>query len=79
MNNSSEANSVAHLIWHQEQETETIIPAHEWLRILHQAEGLVLKMPELGINADSLALYPIEHLVGLLAFLKRLYAEKQAS
>lgn len=49
-----------------------------WQRLLNQAQELALKMPELGIDADILALYPIDHLVGVLAFLKRLYAERQA-
>jgi hypothetical protein len=49
-----------------------------WQQILFQTQELALKMPETGLNADKLAVLPIEHLTGVLAFLKRSYAERQA-
>lgn len=50
-----------------------------WQRLIIQTQELALKMPELGLNVDVLPVLPIDHLTGILAFLKRSYAEKQAS
>ena len=48
-------------------------------RLVVQAQELALKMPGIGLNPDILPTLPIEQLTGVLAFLKRSYAEKQAS
>ncbi|WP_289282533.1 MULTISPECIES: hypothetical protein [unclassified Methylophaga] len=50
-----------------------------WQRLVIQAQELALKMPGIGLNPDILPTLPIEQLTGVLAFLKRSYAEKQAS
>lgn len=50
-----------------------------WQRLVIQAQELALKMPGIGLNADILPTLAIEQLTGVLAFLKRSYAEKQAS
>ena len=47
-------------------------------QLLSQAESMVFRLPEMGLKADSLAIMPIDQLVGTLAFLKRSYAERQA-
>lgn len=49
-----------------------------WQRLVNQAQELALKMPELGVNIDILPDLPIEHLTGMLAFLKRSYAERES-
>ena len=47
-----------------------------WQHILQQAQALAARLPELGLNPDKLALIPLDDLVGVLAFMKRAYAEK---
>jgi len=47
-----------------------------WQYILIQAQALAARLPEKGLNPDSLALLPLDELVGVLVFLKRSYAEK---
>jgi len=47
-----------------------------WQHILIQAQALAARLPEIGLNPDKLALIPLDDLVGVLAFLKRSYAEK---
>jgi len=48
----------------------------QWQHILQQAQALAARLPETGLNPDKLALIPLDDLVGVLAFLKRSYAEK---
>jgi len=47
-----------------------------WQHILQQAQALAARLPEIGLNPDKLASLPLNDLVGVLAFLKRSYAEK---
>jgi len=49
-----------------------------WQHMLSQAQSLAARLPETGLNPDKLALLPLDELVGVLAFLKRFYAEKVA-
>jgi len=49
---------------------------HQWQHILQQAQALAARLPEIGLNPDKLSLLPLNDLVGVLAFLKRSYAEK---
>jgi hypothetical protein len=47
-------------------------------QLVIQAQQMALKMPELGINVDALAYQPLDELTGIIAFLKRRYAEKES-
>lgn len=47
-----------------------------WQHILKHAQELAARLPEIGLNPDKLALLPLDDLMGVLAFLKRSYAEK---
>jgi len=47
-----------------------------WQHLLDQAQALAASLPATGLNPDKLALLPLDELVGVLAFLKRVYAEK---
>mgnify|MGYP000461419313 CR=1 FL=1 len=49
-----------------------------WQQLVIQAQELALKLPEMGLNPDKLIHLPIMDLIGVLAFLKRSYADKQA-
>lgn len=49
-----------------------------WQDILIQAQELAAKMPCTGLSPYKLALLPLDDLIGILAFLKRYYAEKVA-
>mgnify|MGYP000420874127 CR=1 FL=1 len=50
-----------------------------WQHILQQAQVLAARLPEMGLNHDTLVLLPpLNDLVGVLAFLKQSYAEKEA-
>lgn len=49
-----------------------------WQQLVNQAQELAIKMPGLGLNPDSLLVMPIEQLTGVLAFLKRSYAESES-
>jgi hypothetical protein len=49
---------------------------HNWQILLQQAQALAARQPDTGLNPDKLALLPLDDLVGTLAFLKRVYAEK---
>jgi hypothetical protein len=46
--------------------------------ILQQAQALAARLPEIGLNPDKLALLPLDDLMGVLAFLKRKHAEREA-
>lgn len=48
-----------------------------WKQMLTQAQALAARLPETGLNPDKLALLPLDELLGTLAFLKRLYAERE--
>jgi hypothetical protein len=48
-----------------------------WQQILEQAQALAARLPEIGLSPDKLALLPFDELLGILAFLKRLYAERE--
>jgi hypothetical protein len=47
-----------------------------WQHILMQAQVLASRLPEIGLSPDKLTSLPLNELVGVLAFLKRSYAEK---
>lgn len=49
-----------------------------WQQLVNQAQELAIKMPGLGLNPYSLLVMPIEQLTGVLAFLKRSYAERES-
>jgi len=49
-----------------------------WQQLVIQAQELALKLPEMGLNPDKLIHLSIMDLIGVLAFLKRSYADKQA-
>jgi len=49
-----------------------------WQQLVNQAQELAIKLPGLGLNPDSLLVMPIEQLAGVLAFLKRSYAESES-
>lgn len=49
-----------------------------WQPLVNQAQELALKMPELGLDIDVLPVLPIDHITGILAFLKRSYAERES-
>lgn len=49
-----------------------------WQQLVNQAQELAMKMPGLGLNPDTLLVMPIEQLTGVLAFLKRSYAERES-
>lgn len=49
-----------------------------WQRLVIQAQELALKMPELGLNIDDLPTLPFDEVISILAFLKRLYAERES-
>jgi len=51
---------------------------HHWQQLLKQAQALAARLPDMGLNPDKLALLPINDLVGILAFLKRLRSEQEA-
>lgn len=48
-----------------------------WQHILTQAQSLAARLPETGLNPNKLALLSLDELVGVLAFLKRFYAERE--
>lgn len=52
--------------------------SHHWQPLLQQAQALAARLPDTGINPDKLALLPLDDLVGTLAHLKRLKAEREA-
>lgn len=49
-----------------------------WQQLVNQAQELAIKMPGLGLTPDTLLVMPIEQLTGVLAFLKRSYAERES-
>ena len=49
-----------------------------WQQLLIQAQTLAARLPGVGLEPDKLALLPFDDLVGVLAFLKRFNAEKEA-
>jgi len=49
-----------------------------WQQLLEQAQSLAARLPDTGINPDKLAVLPLDDLVGTLAYLKRLKAEREA-
>tara|TARA_R110002050_G_scaffold57423_5_gene129279 strand:+ start:199970 stop:200152 length:183 start_codon:yes stop_codon:yes gene_type:complete len=48
-----------------------------WQQVLDQAQSLAVRLPEIGLNPDKLASLTLDELVGVLAFLKRSYAEQE--
>ena len=48
-----------------------------WQQLLQQTQALAVKLPDMGLNPDKLALLPLDDLVGTMAFLKRLKAEQE--
>jgi len=46
-----------------------------WQNLVIQAQELALKMPETGLNPDAMSMLPFDHLIGVLAFLKRISVE----
>jgi hypothetical protein len=51
---------------------------HHWQLLLQQAQVLAVRLPDMGLNPDKLALLPLDDLLGVAAFLKRKYAEREA-
>jgi len=51
---------------------------YDWQPLSEPAQELALKLPEMGLNSDKLIHLPIMDLIGVLAFLQRSYADKQA-
>jgi hypothetical protein len=51
---------------------------YHWQPLLQQAQSLAAGLPDTGLTPDKLALLPLDELMGVLAFLKRSIAEKQA-
>ena len=50
---------------------------HHWQALLQQAQLLAARLPDIGLNPDKLSLLPLDDLVGTLAHLKRLKAERE--
>jgi hypothetical protein len=50
---------------------------HNWQILLQQAQALATRLPDMGLNPDKLALLPLDDLLGVAAFLKRKYAERE--
>jgi len=50
---------------------------HNWQMLLQQAQALAVRLPDMGLNPDKLALLPLNDLLGVAAFLKRKYAERE--
>ena len=48
-----------------------------WQQRVIQAQELALKMPEMGLNPDVMAMLSFENLRGVLAFLRRASEEKK--
>lgn len=50
---------------------------HHWQALLLQTQALAARLPDMGLTPDKLALLPLDDLLGVAAFLKRKYAERQ--
>ena len=50
---------------------------HHWKLLLIQAQALAARLPDMGLNPDKLALLSLDDLLGVAAFLKRKYAERE--
>jgi len=48
-----------------------------WQYILIQTQALAARLPEAGLSPDNLALLPLDELLGTLAYLRRLFAERE--
>ena len=59
-------------------QTNNINHLPQWQHILQQAQALAARLPEIGLNPNKLASLPLNDLVGVLDFLKRKHAEREA-
>jgi len=50
---------------------------NNWQQLLQQAQALAARLPDTGINPDKLALLSLDELLGVAAYLKRKYAERE--
>jgi len=50
---------------------------HNGQLVLDRAQALATRLPDMGIHPDKLALLPLDDLLGVAAFLKRKYAERE--
>jgi len=50
----------------------------QWQDLVIQAQELALKMPETGLSPDAMLMMTTDHLMGVLAFLKRLNVENES-
>ena len=51
---------------------------YHWQQLLQQVQKLAARLACIGLSPDKLTLLPLDHLIGVFAFLERLKTEQEA-